>query len=321
MGECYVLTGKPRTGKTYFMVDYLSKLKGYWRVYHNISGLKPDLFPPEIELIDFTTLEMSLDDILTNDIQSELTQQLLNEGRGRKVLWVFDEAHSCGFGAANSKGDPRVDWVAYHGHFGQRIFIISQDAGMIAKRYRVLSEYEIRSRSTGPFKNPFLFCYQRVSTSGQNMGVFFVRIKKDIFSRYSSEIISGSRNFSLLSVFFILFLVSAVVFYFYVPKLIGRNLGVKEKPAVRISAVTPAAASNVTASTGSFDASQYFLVSYVPGHIPVVSDSKGKIRPLTCFFPQYTVISTNPFTFFASSKIYSLSSIPFHDSDTKGGLS
>ena len=324
MGECYVLTGKPRTGKTYYMVDYLSNLKGCWRVYHNISGLKSDSFPPDIQVIDFTTLSMSLDDILTNSVQSELTEELLAEGKGRKVIWIFDEAHSCGFGSANAKGDSRVDWVAYHGHFGQRIFIISQDAGMIAKRYRVLSEYEIRSRSTGPFKNPYFFCYQRVSTSGQNMGIFFVRIKKKIFELYSSEVIAGSRNFSLLSVFFILFLVSAVIFYFYVPKMMAHHLGVKDKPVVASSASGnshESGKSAVSSTSGSdFDASKFYLVSYSLGHTPVIADGKGQIRPLSYYFKAYSIISSSPFSFYANSKVYTIFSTPFHEYVKKGDL-
>lgn len=318
MGECYIVSGKPRTGKTYYMVDYISKLKGYWRVYHNISGLKADTFLSQIELIDFTLLQRPLSELLTIDTQSVLTDELLAEGLGRRVAWVFDEAHSLGFGSANSKGDARVDWVAYHGHFGQRIFILSQDSGMIAKRYRVLCEYEIRSRATGIFKNPFFFVYSRVTTSGQNAGFFCVRVKKSVFARYQSEVISGSRNFSVVGIVFFCFVLACGAYYCYMPTMLKHRLGVSDvhmENSPRVVVPEEAAHSVV------FNCRDYYLVSYSPGHIPMVSDQGGKIRPLSCYFSTFSIISTFPeFVFYSNNKTYTISNIPFHTYLMKGDL-
>jgi len=171
-----LITGKPGSGKTFLAVQRMLEIEPGQRViYHNVRGLKPEAFsePSFVRSIPVEETEK----FLTKEYQEEISQAI-KEKYNRSMLVVIDEAHEY-FG---EKTISRNNWMAWHRHLGQDVWLITQDAKRIHICYSVLAEYEIRAIKS-VFHKGLMYQYRVGGETFKTM-----RKKKDprIFDAYES---------------------------------------------------------------------------------------------------------------------------------------
>lgn len=133
-----LITGKPGSGKTYLAVQRLLELPvGKYVIWHNIAGLKPEVFP-EPHMIKEIPADLKAWGTKENQIEYA---DACKEKYGRPMLVVIDEAQMV-FGEKNA--DLKA-WLSWHRHLGQDIWLIAQHAKMLHQDYVVLAEYEVRA--------------------------------------------------------------------------------------------------------------------------------------------------------------------------------
>lgn len=133
-----LITGKPGSGKTYLAVQRLLELPvGKYVIWHNIAGLKPEVFP-EPHMIKEIPEDVRGWCSKENQIRYA---EACREKYGRPMLVVIDEAQMV-FG---EKDVGLKGWLSWHRHIGQDIWLVAQHAKMIHQDYQVLVEYEVRA--------------------------------------------------------------------------------------------------------------------------------------------------------------------------------
>jgi hypothetical protein len=183
-----LITGIPGGGKSYWAVNAIlfRKLQEKYVIYHNITGLRDEFVDTDAvkRWTDFTD-EREPGGFFTRVTQEKLCKQVQEE-RSKPVLIIIDEA-----GAILGKEDPEVfRWLSWHRHLGQDVWIIVQDAGMIARSYRKLAEIEIRGVKNGII-NHFLYSHRAGKTEFK-----LERLSKNeaVFAAYESFTQAGAKK-------------------------------------------------------------------------------------------------------------------------------
>ena len=210
-------TGNPRSGKSYMAVHdlLLTGVQDAYFIMHNIEGLDHERFKnpnmvrrwPELIGDDCKDEE----EFFTFAYQESLYQRI-KETYDRPILWVFDEA-SRFFDRAEPE---RSRWVSYHGHWGQQIWMITQDKeSQIHRKYAAQEEFETRAKNGGLLSLPFIFLYEKRSR-GKGYGIACRRKRKDIYSAYKSfECAPGQKHRSMIFPFLLAVIAFSGCWYWY----------------------------------------------------------------------------------------------------------
>lgn len=177
-----LFTGKPGSGKSYRVVEKLFKDCEKYYVFHNIDGLNDSFFSDGA----FIRRWDSINDFLTLEKQKEICTYIQKEFK-RSVLVIIDEAQSNGF---KYSSPALLDWISYHRHLGQEIYLISQSRNSIHRDYVDRCQYEVRAKR-GIATNQMIYQY---SVEGEVFKTDRVPIKKAVFAAYKSFEIQETRK-------------------------------------------------------------------------------------------------------------------------------
>lgn len=188
----FVLTGNPRSGKSYYAVWYI--------VTKYFNRLKDGSFSLKKEFVDLKIISNidklklphdSLDSILSlkeypspAHFFSYESQQKISE-KYKKIIYIIDEAQF--FFPYNFKDNKVFNWIQLHGHFGQDIYFITQSMSLLPRQITDLAEYEINalSKSSGIFLGKDLW-YNTLS-KGNIIDKSFKFKRQWVFDLYKSE--------------------------------------------------------------------------------------------------------------------------------------
>lgn len=214
----YLLTGVPRSGKTYYAVNWISenclkKSVDEWVIIHNIEGLTvgeslSDFMPEKtvgpcpscgkkMRIVkgknsEFMGCSGFPDCKHTENIEAGGKNLVLFTERGmkrlqeryqeKKIVILIDECQQL-FGKMFSNREVLLGFEK-HGHYGLDIFLITQNQYQVSKSITVLSEFEIRAI---PKTLQLGWFYYRHVTGGNTWGNERIRKKKEVFALYKSQ--------------------------------------------------------------------------------------------------------------------------------------
>ena len=176
-----IYTGRPGAGKTYRVVwdlyhKYSSEQNPTWLIYHNLEGLKEDLFPQGgAYLKDWR----SIPNFLSYQCQRDLSAWADKVHPGKRIVIVVDEAQSSGFRRASPD---ILDWLTQHRHLNQDILLVTQHYKNLDPAITNIAEYEIRAKK-GITLNQFVYTYQ---IQGEKWKTDRVKTSKLIYGLYRS---------------------------------------------------------------------------------------------------------------------------------------
>lgn len=236
------LTGVPRSGKTYFAVNYIydkfvnGKLldnKGLDKqyLYTNIGGFKFDDIneqllknPIEDELGNLTPklcVHFDTDKVLYHikhcyDLahkgasDDELIEYLISK-RLYRTLFVIDESYM----VFKKVSEPiKVWWLAYHGHLGMEIIIIIHNLNLIHSDYKAFSETFVRAmpKVFSLSNNQLRYTYYSDETFKEGYDNKSLPAKQYIFDLYKSGDLHKPKKplYKYLG-----FIILAILFVFY----------------------------------------------------------------------------------------------------------
>lgn len=177
-----LITGVPRSGKTYYAVDFiLSTLcssdpqkKPSRMIISNIDNLQIDHLP-----LDFCIRESGL---IPAKFFTQAYQERIYKKYGN-VFYVLDEFHQI----FNNKffDAETFSFFSLHGHYGFDFFLLTQNINLCPRNISLLAEFEIRAvpRSASFGKTMIL----NKIVAGQNIEKIIRRPSKKIFSLYQSR--------------------------------------------------------------------------------------------------------------------------------------
>ena len=170
-----LFTGKPGSGKSYRIVAKLMDISSKYYVFHNIDGLNHDFFDEDGK---YMRRWDEIEGFLTLTKQKEICGYI-REQFNRPVLVVIDEAQSQGFASRNQV---LLDWISYHRHLGQDIWLVSQSLFTINRDFTDRCDYECRAKR-GIATNQFIYQY---AVSGEVFKTDRVAKRKAVFKAYKS---------------------------------------------------------------------------------------------------------------------------------------
>lgn len=277
----WYITGKPRSGKSYYAVHKLvSSVKSnrYDNIYTNIGGFKFDKFET-VKKQDFEEFfdvyvpalykEFKQAKKTMEDYDQWLIDKVKKDGY-YKVAFFVDEAQEY---LPNDR--VHIRWLfSYQGHLGFDFYLITQALGLIHPKYKYTVESVINSVSSSNkifanvlssplldkiFKNSKLFkklkdnsnygVYQLYAstkmTKVDKVDTFRLIFKKEIFALYKSGDKVTQKSPLLGRLLMLVLLLSAVYMYY---KYVTGNMRDKDKTSSNITTVSHAT-NNVSSDT------------------------------------------------------------------------
>jgi hypothetical protein len=186
-----VVQGPPRSGKSYFAVNYLLKfvdyddlykeyiLKDHVLVISNIEGLK----------IKHWSLEYCLDKKPLTEFFTIENFEAIQKATGKShIIVMIDEAHEIfPSGMAKADEDKIYKMMAYHGHIGLDIILLTQGISAMSRLFNPLLEYfvDVVPRSK---KLSGKFSYRYLDKTGKSLYPTPTKIKckQKVFGAYKS---------------------------------------------------------------------------------------------------------------------------------------
>ena len=193
----YIVDASNGSGKTAFVVYHL--LKNYYvevegiyervrdfRLVSNIDGLKL----PHVKLDD----ELENIDGGRDVYFSKKYQAILADKYG-EIIYMIDEAQT--LFPDNYKQYDVFNWLQYHRHFGQTIYLVTQNKNLLPRQFLYCCEYVIRADKQSVKLQKNLFSYTYVSCQGSGnevLGRFHCKICDEVFSQFrSTQLDAGER--------------------------------------------------------------------------------------------------------------------------------
>jgi len=186
----YLLTGKPRSGKSYWAV-YSTIIKYFNRSKSGLLTLKPEFKDLKI-ISNIEGLKIphdSLDDLIVKYGNSDkffcYDSQKAISLKYPQIVYLIDE---CQFFFPEKFSNEKVfNWFQLHGHFGQDIYLITQDKSAIPFKLQKYVELhrDALPRSVNLFSS-FLLQYN-IWQNGQLNGKPFVLKRNWVFDYYKSQ--------------------------------------------------------------------------------------------------------------------------------------
>lgn len=181
-----VIDAPPGSGKTYYVVNYISKYWTYDKLYDeyivksdvliitNIEGFKPRHWK----------LEKCLSERTHQEFFSIENFKAIQEKTGKKhIILAIDEAHK--IFPAGYKDSKVYEFFAEHRHYGIDIIFMTQGLSEFTRIFNPLYE-DIMTATPRSKGVAGVFTYTRKSKSGQYYGSEVVKKKKEIFHAYIS---------------------------------------------------------------------------------------------------------------------------------------
>lgn len=181
-----LIAAPPRTGKTYYCVNYLTKFTEYDRLYDeyvlkdnvliisNIEGLK----------IKHWKLADKLKDIPMEQFFTIANFERIQERTGKShVILAIDECHEFfPYGYSNAK---IYEFFAYHGHIGLDIILMCQSLERTSRMFNPLLEYivQVTPRTKSIYKT---FTYTKTDLKGKYIASEVLTKKELVFRAYKS---------------------------------------------------------------------------------------------------------------------------------------
>lgn len=261
-----LFSGIPGCGKTYRAVFELVKAQGKYYVFHNISGLKQE----KIENGEFIQTIPGRDEFNTFfslENQTALSESV-KEKYKRSMLIIIDEAQvPLGRFNANVK-----EWMAYHRHLGQDIWLITHDKMNIDKSYHSLIEIEIKGKK-GFIFNSFIYSF---IVSGERVKSDRLPKKQEIFDLYESFTVEETHK-KKSSLFVFMAVMGAIAlglgtyaFFFRMPSSFQKNTDKQNQNKVQTpgsgSPVAPVASTEI----------EYTYIGDLQGKM-LVADPSGNV--------------------------------------------
>lgn len=184
-----LITGTPGAGKTYLAVKLLTEKYFFWHkkdhaFYRQEKAKKYTIFTnideltlPHKSLIEiFEEHKISFDEFFTVPYQEKLHKKYPH------IIYVIDEAQQ--YIGSSFRNKDVIYYFDYHRHFGDSIWLISQDYQKICKNINVLVELEYRAvKSTFSVLGEFRY---NIKSNGQIFKRKTERKDKRIFQLYKS---------------------------------------------------------------------------------------------------------------------------------------
>jgi hypothetical protein len=181
-----LIEAPPRSGKSYFAVNYAVKFTKYDSLYHeyildadtliisNIEGLKINHWDL-VECLKKKTMEEFFSIKNFEDIQAKTKKN--------RIILMIDECHD--FFPAGFVSHPIYSFFAYHGHIGLDIILMCQSLERTSRMFNPLLEYVVKvtPRSRAVFNN---FSYSFVDLKGRWLYSKTLRKDKMVFNAYKS---------------------------------------------------------------------------------------------------------------------------------------
>ncbi len=185
-----IILGKPRSGKTYYVVHHLVntyfdesktgffKLKSKYKNIKIVSNID-ELKLPHDDLDEWITLAGGVDILFSLDYQKKIHQKY------PQIIYLIDEAQ---FKFPSSyKTTTTFNWLEYHGHLGQDIYFVTHSLISLPRQFYNLAELTMQAlpRSTSFLRGKDL--RYNVLESGEIIDKKIILKKKKIFKLYQSQ--------------------------------------------------------------------------------------------------------------------------------------
>lgn len=286
----WYITGKPRSGKSYYAVhklDSVVKSKRYNNIYTNIGGFKFDKFDivKKLDFEDFFEVyipalykEFKKAKKELDDYDAWLINKLKEDGYYKSAFFV-DEAQEY---LPNDR--VYLKWLfSYQGHLGFDFYLITQNLGLVHAKYKYTVESVINSVSSSNkifsnilsspllekiFKNSKFFkklqdnsnygVYQIYTstkmTRADKVDTFRLIFKKEIFDLYKSGDKVKQKSPLLVRFLMVILLVAALYMYY---EYTTNKMKSKSKPASQTQTAVHvskgSSKSSITQNTLTFD--------------------------------------------------------------------
>lgn len=181
-----LIEAPPRSGKSFFVVNYLVRFTEYDALYNeyvlqnnvliisNIEGLK----------IRHWTLDYCLEKLPIEEFFTIENFENIKKKTGKNhIILAIDECHR--LFPAGYKNKDVYDFFAYHGHIGLDILLCTQGIDSMSRMFNPLLEYVVKAspRSKKAFK---YFTYKYHDLKGRFLYDKRLRENKLVFNAYSS---------------------------------------------------------------------------------------------------------------------------------------
>jgi len=184
-----LIEAPPRSGKTYYFVNYLSRFWDFDALYNeyilapnvlvisNVEGLKVNHWKyPECmkgkTIQEFFTIENF--------------ERIMERTGKTHIILGLDECHEIFPPFMSAKTHPEVyHFFAYHGHIGLDVFLMTQGVESTSKMFLPLLEYvvKVKPRSEKLYK---VFSYHFYSKNGNKLYVKNIKNDQKVFAAYNS---------------------------------------------------------------------------------------------------------------------------------------
>lgn len=252
-----LFTGRPGSGKSYRVVYRMLEECNKYFIFHNVDGLNENFFADGRFIRRWDTIP----GFLSLAKQKELSAYCEDQFK-RPMLVVIDEANLVGF---SNRNQLLLDWISYHRHLGQDIYLVSQSAYSIHRDYVDRCQFEVRAKR-GIATKMFIYSY---IVGDESFKTDRLPIKKSVFAAYQSFKIAGQKPPHSPILYYVVGLVAfsvcmgAYQVVWGLPHLFGRAGGVVKE-------------AKVVGPNTSLPPSGYT-------YVPQISKVKPSIAPLTTY--------------------------------------
>lgn len=170
-----IISGVPGSGKTYYAVQLIDKLKDKSKVLHNIDGLKVGI--PISTFITEHPVFRSTIDLLRRSYHE-------NDSSLHGHTIVIDECQT--ILPKQFKDTDIISFFDLHRHYGIDIILITQDIKKVCYDISCLAEIQLRAISGASNPLPFTFFY-RQELNGESVGRKIKFRSRRIFNLYKSS--------------------------------------------------------------------------------------------------------------------------------------
>lgn len=185
-----IIIGKPRTGKTYYAVKHLAETyfyrtgNGWWRRKKEYKNLRivsniDDLQLPHESLDKWITGAGGQEKLFSLEYQKKIHQKY------PQVVYLIDEAQF--LFPSNYRNNATNNWLEYHGHLGQDIYLLTHAWTSLPRHFYNLAELQLEalSRTKSLFMGRDL--WYNVCEAGEILDKKWMFKRQWVFDLYTSQ--------------------------------------------------------------------------------------------------------------------------------------
>lgn len=216
------VTGLPRSGKSYFIVDYIEKKHSKFdTIFTNINGFKFDKLPntKKINFNDFLDYSKELHKLYKEykkdyDNYDEKLLEKLKEDGYTKCLFVIDECQEY-----LDRELVHIKWLfSYHGHLGFEFIFATQALNLVHSKYKATIEGVIKAVPNSFRISPKYLVYSHYAIARMMKDEVYATsrllARKEIFALYKSGDIVKKRSILIILILSLFLLLGALYLYF-----------------------------------------------------------------------------------------------------------